>query len=125
MKTQQDMIRAACIAVIGRVPTKGEDAKTAFTPEVREKIAEVMIPLLGVEWEIKSDFTKGRARDYIVGVSSTDLLESWTFTRNKKDKKEINSPVGNDKMSLIKAALDAGLITQEIASDMVAKLLVA
>lgn len=93
MKSQQEMVRFACMSVLGKIPAKGADAKEVFTPEVREKIAEFMMPLLGVEWEIKSDRTKARARDYITGVQSTDLLQNWTFEKTPKDKKAESAPV--------------------------------
>lgn len=124
MKTQQEMIRQACAMVLKRVPAKGAEAKEAFTPEVREAIADYMIPLLGVEWDIKSEFTKSRARLYITGKGGTDLLESWCYDR-KRTKVETAAPVGVDKMTLIKQALDAGLITKEQAAEAVTKLLLA
>jgi len=102
MKSQQEMIRVACMSVLGKVPAKGQESKEVFTVEVREKIAEVMMPLLGIEWEIKSEKARERAKDYIVGVQSTDLLQNWTFLKRdpKEKKSEGSSAVSKPKLSV-------------------------
>jgi hypothetical protein len=120
MKSQQQVLKDACMAVLGRVPAKGAEAKEAFTAEVREKIADYMMPLLGVEWEIKSARARARARDYIRGPQPTDLLQAWTLP--KSDKKAEAKP---DKLAVLKAALEAGLITKEQAAEKALELLSA
>lgn len=124
MLKQQDMVKQACMVVLGRVPTRGADAKEAFTAEVREKIANYMLPLLGVEWKIDSENTKARAREYITGKQNTDLLQNWTFEKKKVQKAApaAAAPAGQDKVDLIKASLAAGLITKEFADARLAEL---
>lgn len=128
MRTQQDVLRSALTLVLGSTPVKG---KLVITKEQREAVADEMMKSYEIDWVIKSDIAKANPRAYIMGEKGTDLIQSWTFkhlTEKEREAKKASvvvAPAGNDKMSLIKAALDAGLITQEIASDMVAKLLAA
>ena len=126
MRTQQDVLRSALTLVLGSTPVKG---KLVITKEQRESVADEMMKSYGVDWVIKSEVASANPRSYIVGEKSTDLIQSWTFKhlteKEREAKKAVVAPAGNDKMSLIKAALDAGLITQEIAGDLVAKLLAA
>lgn len=129
MKTQQAVLRDALTLVLGSVPVKGQ---VTISAEQRELVANEMMKTYEIDWVIKSDLAKANPRAYIIGDKSTDLIQSWTFkhltSAEKKAKAEAsvsNVSVGNDKVSLIKAALDAGLITQEIATAKILELLAA
>lgn len=126
MKTQQQVLRDALTLVLGCVPVKGQ---VVITAEQRELVADEMMKTYEIDWVIKSDVAKANPRSYIVGDKSTDLIQSWTFKHltaaEKKAKASSNVGGGNDKVSLIKAALDAGLITQEVASAKILELLAA
>ena len=128
MRTQQDVLRSALTLVLGSTPVKG---KLVITKEQRESVADEMMKSYEIDWVIKSEIAKSNPRSYIVGEKGTDLIQSWTFkhlTEKEREAKKagvVAAPAGNDKMSLIKAALDAGLITQETAAAAVLKLLAA
>lgn len=127
MKTQQAVLRDALTLVLGSVPVKGQ---VTITAEQRELVADEMMKTYEIDWVIKSDVAKANPRSYIVGDKSTDLIQSWTFKHltSAEKKAKVASNVGgvsNDKVSLIKAALDAGLITQEVASAKILELLAA
>ena len=127
MKTQQQVLRDALTLVLGSVPVKGQ---VVITAEQRELVADEMMKTYEIDWVIKSDVAKANPRSYIVGDKSTDLIQSWTFKHltaaEKKAKVASNvGGVSNDKVSLIKAALDARLITQEVASAKILELLAA
>lgn len=127
MRTQQDVLRSALTLVLGSTPVKG---KLVITKEQRESVADEMMKSYGVDWVIKSEVASANPRSYIVGEKSTDLIQSWTFkhlTEKEREAKKVAvvAPASNNKMSLIKAALDAGLITQEIATAEIMKLLAA
>ena len=76
MRTQQDVLRAALTLVLGSIPVKGQ---LKITPEQRELVADEMMKTYEIDWVIKSEVAKGNPRSYIVGVKSTDLIQSWTF----------------------------------------------
>ena len=129
MKTQQSVLRDALTLVLGFVPVKGA---LTITTEQRVLVADEMMKTYDVDWTIKSDVARLDPRAYIVGDKSTDLIQSWTFKHLTAAEKKLkatasvsNVNVGNDKVSLIKAALDAGLITQEIATAKILELLAA
>jgi hypothetical protein len=129
MKTQQQVLRDALTLVLGSVPVKGQ---VTITPEQRELVADEMMKTYEIDWVIKSDLAKANPRAYIVGEKSTDLIQSWTFKhltsaekKAKAESKVSNVSVSNDKVGLIKAALDAGLITQEVATAKILELLAA
>ena len=127
MKSQQQVLRDALTLVLGSTPVKGQ---LVISPEQRELVADEMMKTYEIDWTIKSEIAKGNPRSYIVGVKGTDLIQSWTFkhlTAAEKKDKVAGTAVApsNDKLSLIKAALAAGLITQEVASAKVLELLAA
>ena len=113
--SQQAALRAALLMVMGTEPTKGS---LVITDEQRAKVGEVMMGWLKEgRWTIKEG-TRAAAEPmaYITGKRPTDLIQAWT----KPKRKEESAPV-DDKVVLIKRALEAGLITEEQAQQAVLK----
>ena len=113
--SQQAALRAALLMVMGTEPTKGS---LVITDEQRAQVGEVMMGWLKEgRWTIKEG-TRAAAEPmaYITGKRPTDLIQAWT----KPKRKEESAPV-DDKVVLIKRALEAGLITEEQAQQAVLK----
>lgn len=123
MKNQQQSLRDACMLVLGRIPSKGEDAKAAFTVEVREKLADVMCKEHAEG--LVNDPSKRTTEDfrkYVVGTGNTCLCQNWTIPVVKKEKSGSGSDL-TSKIAALKVAVDAGLMTQADAAAIVAGLL--
>ena len=106
--------------VLKRVPAKGSDAKEAFTPEVREAIANYMMPLYGKEWTIGETSAAFKdPRSYITGKKATDLLQHWTVCKSREPK----AAAPNSTLEVIKQALKLGLITEDQAHAKVLEML--
>lgn len=114
--SQQAALRAALTMVMGTEPKKGE---LVITDEQRAKVGEVMMGWLKEgRWSIKEG-TRAAAEPmlYITGKRPTDLIQAWTKPKRVKEE----SAPADDKVVLIKRALEAGLITEEQAQQAVLK----
>jgi len=119
-KSQQEALRQAFTQVLGSVPVKG---MLVISAEDREKVGELMMSWLSEgKWSIK-DGTRAASfpREYVMGMQPTCLIQAWTLPR-KKDKVATGGEViVVDKIAQIKAAKDAGLISEEQAMQAVMK----
>jgi hypothetical protein len=114
--SQQDALRTAFQQVLGFAPSKGS---LAITEEQRLKVGELMMEWLKLgRWSIRPG-TRAFSNpfNYIVGKQPTCLIEAWVQPKQAKQ------AAGNDKFTLIKMALEAGLITKEQASAQFMELL--
>jgi hypothetical protein len=115
--SQQAALRAALTLVMGVEPKKGE---LVISDEQRAKVGETMMGWLkDGRWSIK-DGTRAAAEPmlYITGKRPTDLIQAWT--KPKRVKAE-----GDDRISEIKRALEAGIIDAETAKELALKHLMA
>lgn len=123
--SQQDALRTALATVLGSAPIKGA---LVITSEQRSAVGDLMMAWLqqGL-WSIREGTrAASNPREYIVGNRPTDLIQAWVLPRKeKKAESTAGAGVPTDKVALLKAAVEAGLMTREQAAEKLLSILAA
>jgi hypothetical protein len=106
--SQQDALRTALAQVLGTVPSKGS---LVISDEQRQQVGTLMMGWLKEErWSIRPGTRASQnPLNYIVGKQPTCLIEAWVQPKQAKPQVTL----GNSKFDLIKAAVEAGIISKE------------
>lgn len=111
--SQQDALRTALVQVLGH--SNFARGSLVITDEQRQKVGTVMMAWLQEgRWSIRPG-TRAYSNplNYIVGKQPTCLIESWVNPKQKQQQPAANTTTHGDKFQLIKAAVDAGIISKE------------
>ena len=112
--SQQDALRTAFNQVLGFAPRKGS---LTITEEQRQKVGDLMMEWLKADrWSIRPGTRAfSNPLNYIVGRQPTCLIEAYVQPKAKSPEAAPTNQLTpqQQKFDLIKAAVEAGIISKE------------